>query len=125
VALSTVPVAVSGCSRQDRQLAQHQKDFESLGATTAAIVQAWLAGDVSETYSQTVLDRTLRLVEEERTAVASRPQLLLDPRGAHLSQTADHLSRLIAMLMHDISVADEFSARRRMADIPITPPNHP
>jgi hypothetical protein len=111
----------TGCSRQDTRLAQHKKAFESLGATADAIVQDWLGGQVSGTYARAALEKTFQLVEQERAALASRPQALHDPRGAALSQNSERLSRLIADLMLDVADADGASARRHVAEIPIRP----
>jgi hypothetical protein len=111
----------SACGRQDTQLQQHKEKFESLGETTAAIVEAWLTGDVSGTYLQIALERTFGLVEQERSALAASPALLLDPRGAQLSRSSEELSRLIAVLIHDAAAADAESVRRRLREIPIRP----
>jgi hypothetical protein len=114
-------LAVAGCGRQDKQLQQHQETLESLGATTKAIAEAWLGGSVSGTYTLTALEQTLILVEQERSAFATVPEALVDPRGARLSQAAERLSRLLAETMGDVRVADSASVRRHMADIPIQP----
>ena len=111
----------TACTRQDARLEQHQQKFESLGETTAAICEAWLGGDVSGTYTRTSLEQIFRLVEEERTALAASPEALLDARGAALSQSAEHLSRLIAILIHDVQGADAASVRQRLTQIPIRP----
>jgi hypothetical protein len=121
--LSTALVlTLVGCSRQDDRLRQHRKQFESLGATTAAIGEAWLDGSVSGTYTLTALDRTFRLVERERTALADAPGTLIDPRGAELSQAAEALLRLLARLTNDVRSGDAAALRRHLAEIPIKPP---
>ena len=119
--LATALLALPACARQDQQLQQHKEAFESLGATTAAIGEAWLDGAVSGTYTRTALAETLKLVEQERAALAATPEMLLDPRGAALSQAAERLSRLLAQLTGDIRAADATSARRHLAGIPIKP----
>ena len=86
-----------------------------------AIGDAWLSGRVSGTYAHTALEETLQLVEQERSAVAASPALLRDPRGAHLSQSAEHLSRLIAALDGDVGMANAASARQHLAAVPIKP----
>lgn len=111
----------AGCSRQDQRLQQHRKQFESLGATTAAIGEAWLAGSVSGTYALTALDRTFRLVEQEHAALAAAPSALIDARGAELSQAAEKLLRLVALLTRDVRAADGSAVRQHLADIPIKP----
>jgi len=115
VGLSTV-----ACARHDARIQQHQEKLESLGSTTAVIGRAWLAGDVSGTFTRTALEQTFLLVEQERSALASRPQELLDPRGARLSQAAERLSRLLALTINDVGAADAEAVRRRITEIPIT-----
>jgi hypothetical protein len=118
---AAVALVSSGCSRQDARLQQQREKFESLGATTAAIADDWLAGSTSGTYTLTALEQTFLLVEQQRAALASSPDALLDPRGAQLSQAAESLSRLIAAMRQDVRAADAASLRRREARIPIRP----
>ena len=118
-------VCLSGCNRQDAQFQEYKESFESLGSTTAAIANAWLAGEVSGTYAATALEKTLFLVEQQRAAVAQTPKSLHDPRGAYLSQAGERLSRVIADLSADVSDADGASVRRHVAAIPIAPPRQP
>ena len=121
---AVLALTAAGCARQDTRLQQHRETLESLGATTAAIGDAWLSGRVSGTYTRTSLEQTLQLVEQERLAVAASPASLRDPRGAQLSQSAEHLSRLIAALDGDVGDADAASARQHLAAIPIKPADH-
>lgn len=114
-------LGVAACGRQDERLLQHREKFESLGSSTAAIAEAWLAGSTSGTYTRTALQQTFLLVEQERQALASSPDTLLDPRGAELSQSAERLSRLLAALIHDVRAADAPSVRQHLTKIPITP----
>src|SRR5205809_4580055 len=100
------------CSRQDAQLQQHQEALASLHATTHFVIDAWLRGNVSGTYAETALQRTLRLAEQERTALTARPQLLIDRRGADLSDAADGFERRLATLIHAVRGADGGAARR-------------
>ncbi len=94
-------VIVAGCAacgspedgfRQDRQ------KVESLEATSSFIAQSYAAGGTSSTYTRTALERTLQLVEEERSALGESADTLADPRGAVLSQRCEHLSRFLADL---------------------------
>jgi hypothetical protein len=121
VFLTCVALAFSatGCSRQDTRLEQHKKTFESLGATTAATIDAWVGGQVSGTFARAALEKTFQLVEQERTALAKAPEALQDPRGAALSQKAERLSRLLADLMLDVAAANGASARQHVSEIPI------
>jgi hypothetical protein len=122
VAVSLLIVALgTGCSRQDARLEQHQKNLESLGATTKVVAQAWLSGQVSGTYTRTALDQTFDLVEQERATLASKPAMLQHPRGARLSQDAEQLSRLIAAIIGDVTSADGHSVRQRLMTLPIVP----
>ena len=114
-------LAASACSRRDVRIQQHKEKLESLGATTAAIGEAWLKGSVSGTYTGTALEQTFMLIEQERTSLASAPQALLDPRGAQLSKSAERLSRLVAVLLDDVNGGDSSSARKHLSEIPIRP----
>lgn len=115
----------AGCSRQDARLEEHKKNLESLGATTKVIAEAWLSGDVSGTYTRTALEQTFSLVEQERARLASKPEMLQDPRGATLSQDAERLSRLIASMIGDVGTANGDAARQRLASLPIVPQEQP
>src|SRR4051812_36714310 len=113
-------LSAGACARQDARIQQHQETLQSLGATTAAIGRAWLGGDTSGTFTRTALEQTFLLVEQERRALAGSPQALLDPRGAHLSQAAERLSRLLAVTISDVVATDAGSVRRRLTEIPFT-----
>jgi hypothetical protein len=119
--LAAAFLILQACGRQDQRLRQHQEKLESLGATTAAIGEAWLAGSTSGTFTRGALAQTFQLVEQERAALAASPEALLDPRGAALSRNAEALSRLLSTLIQDVRGADAASARRRLAQIPIKP----
>jgi hypothetical protein len=118
-------LAIAACSRHDARLEQHKKKLESLGATTKVVSDAWLSGHVSGTYTRTTLDQTFYLVEQERTALASTPAMLHYPRGAALSQDAERLARLIALIISDVQSADGPSARQRLATLPLLPRTRP
>jgi hypothetical protein len=109
------------CSLHDQQLRQHQQAFESLGATTQALGVGWLSGHLSGTFTQTALEQTFRLVEQERTALGASPEMLIDARGARLSDTAEGMSRVIAAMLRDVRAADAARARADLAAIPIQP----
>jgi hypothetical protein len=117
--LVALALTAAACARQDARLEQHKQKFESLGETTAVICEAWLRGDTSGTFTRTALQQTFLLVEQERTVLAASPEALLDPRGAALSQAAERLSRLIAVLIHDVGAANGESVRELVTHIPI------
>jgi hypothetical protein len=119
IALATL---ASACTRQDQRLQEHREKFESLGSSTAAVAEAWLAGSASGIYTSTALEQLFVLVEQERSTLASAPDALLDPRGAELSQAGERLSRLIAAMTHDVRAADGASLRQHLTAIPIRPP---
>ncbi len=94
-------VIVAGCAAcrsADDEFRQHRQKVESLEATSSFIAQSYAAGGISSTYTRTALERTLRLVEEERSALGESADTLADPRGAALSQRCEHLSRFLAEL---------------------------
>jgi hypothetical protein len=122
LALVAVAIALTACS-QDSALQQHREKLESLGATTAAIADAWLGGTASATYARTALEQTRQLVEQERTSLAAKAATLADARGADLSEAAERLSRLLALMIRDVEHRDASALRQRIAQIPIQPPH--
>jgi hypothetical protein len=121
IVVAVAMLAVVGCSREDERFQQHREKFESLGSFTAAVAEAWLAGNTAGTYTRTALEQTFLLVEQERSTLASTPEALRDPRGAEMSKAAERLSRLIAAMIHDVRAADAVSLRQHLATIPIKP----
>lgn len=97
----------------------HQEALQSLRSTADALASAWLAGDTSGTYTHTALERTYLLVEQERTSLAKRPEMLIDARGAALSDAAEHLARIVALLMKDVRDADAGAARAHKSALPV------
>ena len=124
-ALVGATVLVAGCTSQAGVITQHQEKFESLGATTAAIAEAWLGGSASGTFTRTALEQTYQLVEQQRTALASKPAALSDSRGAHLSEAAERLSRLLASMIDDVEHGNAGALREHVAQIPIRPSHQP
>jgi hypothetical protein len=105
-----------GCASPDAQLAGHREATTSLTATAEAIGEAWLQGDVSETYAHVALKRTLRLIEDDRRSLALAPRLLSDPQGAAVAARADELSRAVARLSHAIGTGDVGGVRSLLAN---------
>ena len=113
-----ITAALGACSSPAKQLVQAQKKIDGLAATTRAIGQAWLNGDVSSTYTGTAFKQTLQLLDEQRASLNASPKLLLDPRGASLSRNAEQLSRVLAALIEDARSNDGASAREHLSQMP-------
>ena len=111
-------IVVSGCSSPAQQLREIQKNIQGLTATTHAVADAWLTGDVSATYSRTAFEQTLRLLDTQRASLNSSPRLLADPHGAALSRDAEQLSRALAALIQDARSGDTASARQHLSRAP-------
>lgn len=109
---------LGACSSPDKQLQDAQKNIQGLNATTRAITEAWLGGDVSATYSRTAFQQTLQLLDKQRASLNSSPKLLLDPRGASLSRDAEQLSRALAALIDAARRQDAGSARQQLTQLP-------
>ena len=114
--LSAMALVFSGCGQQER-LQQHQEKLESLTASAIAIGKARLSGSTSDTYTRVALEQIYTFVEDERTALASVPETLLDPRGAKMSQSAERLLRVLAAMQHDVRGSDARSLRQRVNDL--------
>ncbi len=117
IVLVLIAMVTTGCTRHDERLRQHREKLESLAASTNALGKAWLSGRTSGTYTRNALAHVFLLVEQERNSMTSRPDALVDPRGAQLSQSAERLERLLATLRHDVSVSDVQSVRRTLSSL--------
>src|SRR5215207_1159132 len=95
-------LCIAGCSRQDRQLQDHHDAFASLSASTKKMVEVWLDGSTSGTYTLSALDQMLMMVEQERSALTASSKLLIDQRGAAMADSASQLSRQIAEMITDV-----------------------
>ena len=118
VATIAAVLCVAGCSRQDRQLQDHHDAFASLSASTKMMVEVWLEGSTSGTYTLTALEQMFLMVEQERSALAASPNLLIDQRGAAIADSASQLSRQIASMLTDVRSADGDGARRHVEQLP-------
>jgi hypothetical protein len=116
IAIVGMLVALTGCSRRDRELFEHTKTMRSLTATTTAIGEGWLAGSLSGTYTQTALERTFQLLEEDRRTLATSPRQRIDPRAEKIAQTGENLSRILVRLAEAVGSADAAAVRDRLAD---------
>jgi hypothetical protein len=91
--------------------------MRSLRATTLAISEAWLGGDVSGAYARTALEQTFQLVQEEHHAVAATSDDLAHPAANRLAGDGERLSRIIAALTGNIRSGDDGGVRRHVADL--------
>jgi hypothetical protein len=119
--VAAIATTASGCTGQDARLRKQREAFASLHATTERIGEAWLAGNVSGTYTYTAFEETLRLLDDQRASLTASPQALADARGGELSQNAERLSRLLALLMADVRRSDGSSARTHLAELSALP----
>jgi len=119
-----VAILVTGCSADD-QLRQHGDKIRSLRATTIAVADAWLHGDISGTYAHTALEQTFQLVEQERAAVAPTAEDLARPAANALVRTGEQLSREVTALARDVRAGDGAGARRHLGDLETTTPERP
>jgi uncharacterized protein YgfB (UPF0149 family) len=117
-------MTISACGAE-AQLQQHAEKVRSLRATTIAIADAWLHGNVSGVYAQGALEQTFQLLEQERAAVAGTPDDLARPAANALAHTSEQLSREIAALTRDVRMADGPNARRHLGDLEATTPEQP
>ena len=105
------------CSRTDQKLEQQRDELKSVAASTAAIVDAWLAGSTSGTFTTTALEQMFLLLEKLRRALAAAPTTLVDQRAAELSQAAEALARLLAAMMHEVRAADARAVREHLSEV--------
>jgi hypothetical protein len=97
----------------------------SLRATTFAIGNGWVDGEISGTYARTALDQTFLLIEKERASIAGTPDDLANPHANALARDGEQLARIIAALSSDIAGRDGASARRHLADLQTSTAEHP
>jgi hypothetical protein len=122
-ALVLVSISVSACATEQAALRLHQEKLESLGSSSAAVAEAWLGGSVQGPYARTAVEQIYQLAERERSRLAGRPEMLADADGARLSEAAEHLSRVLALMIRDIERRDAAALRRHVTQIPTRPPS--
>lgn len=110
----------AGCASPQDTIRQQREKLESLGASTQLLVDDWLAGHLQRRYARTALDALFQQVEQQRSALATKPETLADPQGATLSQQAEQLSSTIAGLEQDLERGDNSSLRARASHLPLT-----
>jgi hypothetical protein len=115
--VAAIAMDLAACASRDERLESHQRKLDSLASTTATIGEAWLGGSVSATYTRTALEQTFQLVEQERAAIVRSPDVLADPRAAHLSELSERFSRVLGLMTHDLAARDRAALRRHLAEI--------
>jgi hypothetical protein len=105
------------CRTPQQTLTKESRTLGSLRATTAAVGDAWLAGDVSSTFALTALERTMQLLETTRSELVASPRLVANPELAALAQSADRLTRTVGLLWKNVGDRDTAQVRRHLADI--------
>ena len=116
--LAILALASAACRQPDSRLQQHQEKFDSLTASVQAISEAWLRGTASTRYARSALIQIFDLIERERQALSSSPDVVADARGAELSQSSERLARAAAGMIQDIRSHDAASLRQHLADLP-------
>jgi hypothetical protein len=108
---------MNGCTSKESDVQQHAEKLDSLRASAAAVVNAWLAGDASGSYTLATLERTFQLVEDERSAVAATPQDLVVPAANSVARHGEELERVLAALADAVGRRDGSGARRHLDDL--------
>jgi hypothetical protein len=72
--------------------------IESVRATTMAVADAWLDGEVSTPYARAALERAYELAQDCRSSLTRSPLRAADPRRAALIDQCERLARQIALL---------------------------
>jgi hypothetical protein len=111
-------IVLTGCSSTQSDVQQHAEKIDSLRASAVAVINAWLAGDASGTYTRATLQRTFQLVEQERAAVAATPEALALPAANSVARAGEDLARVLAALSDAVRRGDGASARRHLGDLP-------
>ena len=120
-ALTLLAAVLAACASTQDTIQQQQEKLQSLGASTRFVADSWLAGETSDTYTRTALDALFRQVEQQRAVLASTPRMLADGTAAALSQQAEQLSRILALMQQDVERQDGAALRRRLGGTPLIP----
>jgi hypothetical protein len=115
--LVALVLGAGACRSQNQIVSDNRQALESLRATTRIVGQAWLSGDVSATFTRTALEQTLQLLRSHRDELADSPAVLADPVGGDAWQTADRLSRIVALLWNDVGDDNAQAARRHLDEL--------
>jgi hypothetical protein len=110
-------LVLAGCSSEHSDIQRHAEKMDSLQATVAAVINAWLAGDVTGIYTAATLERTFTLVSLERAAVAATAQDLAVPAAGTVWRKGEELLRVVAALSDAVRREDRVSVRHQLGDL--------
>jgi hypothetical protein len=117
---------VCGCGSQQQEFDKLRASLTSLRATTAAVGNAWLNGQVSTVYIRTTLDTTEALLRRDReTLLSMPPDSLSDPAARSLGEAQGRLARVLAALSHAVEANDATAVRTNLAFIAAPRPRVP
>jgi hypothetical protein len=109
---------MNACRGREQLLSDQEKALTSLRATTVAIGEAWLAGDVSSTYARTALLATRDLLSKRHvTLAAASPDILADPAAQSLSASENDLTRSLALLWKGVDEGDSRAVRDQLSAV--------
>lgn len=109
-------LAAAGCSRPG-DIDTHRRKVESFQSSVVSVADAWLANDISSRFAAAAFERAFMLIEQERSSLAASPGTLADPPVAALVTRLESLSRVVAVLTHDVATEDDAAMRLHRAQL--------
>jgi hypothetical protein len=117
---------ICSCGSQQQEIDKLRASLTSLRATTAAVSNAWLNGQVSTVYIGTTLDTTEALLRRDReTLLSMPPDALSDPAARSLGDAQGRLARVLAALSRAVDANDATGVRTNLALIAAPRPRVP
>jgi hypothetical protein len=118
-------ILTAGCAAASSDVEKHAEKMASLRASTVAVGESWLAGDVSGTYTRAALEQIFELVDQERAAVAANAEDLARPAAESVARDGEQLQRALASISNGVAGRDGSSVRRQLTDLSGRPSGHP
>jgi hypothetical protein len=118
-------VLTTACAAANSDVEKHAEKMASLRASTVAVGESWLAGDVSGTYTRGALEQIFELVDQERAAVAANAEDLARPAADAVARDGEQLQRALASISNGVAGRDGSSVRRQLTDLSGRPSGHP
>jgi cytochrome c556 len=120
MALIAAALTSGACRSQQEEFDKRREALTSLRATTLAVSEGWLKGEIPRNYARSTLQATAALLEREReTLAAMPPDARSDPTARALASAQARLAKTLVAVGRAIDADEPSAVRKRMAALTV------